>query len=83
MLTDINESCLDVYPHVGLDLPPYSPTSSLSTAPSSRDRLPVLYCSYRTALIPLIGDSLSRKTKDLLVGVSTVSYKTVSQNGER
>ena len=31
--------------------------------------------SYRTALIPLIGDSLSRKTKDLLVGVSTVSYK--------
>ena len=31
--------------------------------------------SYRTALILLIGDSLSRKTKDLLVGVSTVSYK--------
>ena len=30
---------------------------------------------YRTALILLIGDSLSRKTKDLLVGVSTVSYK--------
>ena len=31
--------------------------------------------SYRTALILLIGDSLSRKAKDLLVGVSTVSNK--------
>ena len=39
---------------------------------------------YRTALIRLIGDSLSRKTRDLLVGVSTVPYKaTVNQNGER
>jgi hypothetical protein len=30
---------------------------------------------YRAALIRSIGDSLSRKTRDLLVGVSTVSYK--------
>ena len=45
-----------------------------------------LFCPlfYRAALIRSIGDSLSRKTRDLLVGVSTVSYKaTVNQNGER
>ncbi len=36
---------------------------------------PVSLLFYRTALILSIGDSLSRKTRDLLVGVSTVSYK--------
>ena len=76
MMTDISESILMSIPMLDSIFPQLTNQQFINCAflerpPSS------LFCPlfYRAALIRSIGDSLSRKTRDLLVGVSTVSYK--------
>ena len=73
MMTDINESILMSIPMLDSIFPQLTNQQFINCAFLERPPSCALLF-YRTALIPLIGDSLSRKTKDLLVGVSTVSY---------
>ena len=75
MMTDINESILMSIPMLDSIFPQLTNQQFINCAFLERPPSCVSLLSYRTALILLIGDSLSRKAKDLLVGVSTVSNK--------
>ena len=75
MMTGKDESILMSIPMLDSIFPQLTNQQFINCAFLERPPSCVSLLSYRTALILLIGDSLSRKTKDLLVGVSTVSYK--------